>query len=79
MSKNKQQKKKDREKRVAQKKHAATIKRMQAQAAAEAQTSSSKTKKVFSTEPMAKPPAVPKTSYVAANTKSNFTQRRSGS
>ncbi len=72
MAKNKQQKKTERDRRVAQKKHNAALKeRAQEKATKEAKKSVPlKTKHMTS--------AVPKTDYVPANKKSPFTQRRSG-
>ncbi len=73
MAKNKQQKKKERERRVAQKKlAAATRKRVQAKAAKESEKTVSKTKQLMISA------VVPKVDYVPDTKRSPFTQRRSG-
>ena len=72
MAKNKQQKKKERERRVAQKKLAATEKRR-----AQEKTTKESPKTVPERTKLMTA-AVPKTDYVAINKKSSFTQRRSG-
>ena len=73
MAKNKQQKKKERERRVAQKKLAdATRKRAQTKAAKESEKTVSKTKNTMTSA------AIPKIDYVPDNKKNPFTQRRSG-
>ncbi len=76
MAKNKQQKKKERERRVAQKKLAATArKRAQEKTTKEPQkTVPERTKLMMA----AVPKPIPKPDYVATNLKSSFTQRRSG-
>ncbi len=72
MAKNKQQKKKERERRVAQKKLAAQ-KRQREKSAEESETAAAKPKRVFTAQPQ------PKIQKVAANNKkSTFTQRRIG-
>lgn len=72
MAKNKQQKKKERERRVAQKKLAtAARKRAQEKTTKESQKTVPGRTKLMTA-------VVPKTDYVAANKKSSFTQRRSG-
>ncbi len=72
MAKNKQQKKKERERRVAQKKLAAAEKkRVQEKITKESQKTVPERTKLM-TE------AVPKTDFVPTNKKSSFTQRRSG-
>ena len=73
MAKNKQQKKKERERRVAKKKLAtATKKRTQ-------EKTSKETKKTIPERPQTMTVATPKTNYVpTTNKKSPFTQRRSG-
>jgi len=73
MAKNKQQKKKERERRVAQKKLAATIRmRAQAKAAKESEKTVSKTKNLITSM------SVPKNDYVPDTKRNPFTQRRSG-
>ena len=73
MAKNKLQKKKERERRVAQKKlAAATRRRVQTKAAKESEKTVSKTKRLMT------PAAVPKVDYVPDTKKNPFTQRRSG-
>ncbi len=73
MAKNKQQKKKERERRVAQKKHAAAQKRVQDQTATENSNAARKTN-VF-TDSVA---AAPKTNSLSVKTKQPFNYRRSG-
>ncbi|MFQ5732286.1 MAG: hypothetical protein ACE5KM_10065 [Planctomycetaceae bacterium] len=71
MAKNKQQKKKERERRVAKKKLADAQKRARAHSAKETQkTAPERTKFVTA--------AVPKPDYVPTNKKNPFTQRRGG-
>jgi hypothetical protein len=72
MAKNKQQKKKERERRVAQKKHAADQKRVQDQTATESSKASRKTN-IF-TDSL----AVPKTNSLSTKAKQPFNYRRSG-
>ena len=72
MAKNKEQKKKDRERRVAQKKHAAEIKKHAQEKTAKEPASSSLAK------PNLTAAAVPKSNYIPVNKKSPFTQRRGG-
>ena len=73
MAKNKHQKKKERERRVAQKKlAAATRKRAHAKAAKESDKTVSKMKKLMTSA------AVPKIDYVPDTKKNPFTQRHSG-
>ncbi len=72
MAKNKLQKKKERERRVAQKKAAASLKRVQDKSAKEEEKSFPQTKKGYSVETPTKPV------YVDTSKKSPFTQRRSG-
>jgi hypothetical protein len=75
MAKNKQQKKKERERRVAQKKHeAAAQKRAQEKTAEE--NSSAFPKTAGSSFGPSTP--LPKTSFIAANSKKPFNYRRSG-
>jgi hypothetical protein len=71
MSKNKQQKKKERERRVAQKKLADAQKRAQTQAAKKAQAPAPKTNLMI---PSA---ALPKVETFAPNIKTSFARRRS--
>ena len=73
MPKNKLQKKKERERRVAQKKHAAAQERVQEKSEKETETAFPKAKKTFT------PATLPKQDHVATNKKSPFTQRRGGS
>jgi hypothetical protein len=77
MAKNKQQKAKEREKRVAQKKHAEAVKkRTQEKTAKASETTAPQRSKVMG----AAVPAVPtKPSYIPTSTRSPFTQRRGGS
>ncbi len=70
MAKNKDRKKKERERRVAQKKLAASLKR--AKTAKETESTFPKSNKTFT------PGTLQKTTHVATNKKSPFTQRRSG-
>jgi hypothetical protein len=72
MSKNKEQKKKERERRVAQKKHAAALKRAQDKNAGDAAASFPQQNKVTPDN------AISKTPYVSANTKKPFNYRRTG-
>jgi len=72
MAKNKQQKKKERERRVAQKKHVGAQKRDQDQTASENAKAGRKTN--FLTASV----AVPKTNSLSTNTKQPFNYRRSG-
>ncbi len=72
MAKNKQQKKKDREKRVAKKKHEADAKkRTQEKTAKETQKNIPERANLMK-------PAVPKTNNIPTSKKSTFTQRRTG-
>ena len=72
MAKDKQQKKKERDRRVAQKKLTADAKkRTQEKSTKEAQKAAPKKSQVMSG-------AVTKTDYVPTNKKSTFTQRRGG-
>ena len=72
MAKNKLQKKKERERRVAQKKLAATAKkRSQKKPAKEPQKTVPERTKLMTV-------TAPKTNYIPSNKKSPFTQRRSG-
>jgi hypothetical protein len=73
MAKDKQQKKKEREKRVAQKKLAEAEKRAQQKATKDAAQPVPRTKKVMTAA------AAPKPTYTPPNTKSPFTHRRTGS
>ena len=72
MAKDKQQKKKERERRVAQKKHAAAQKRDQDQTASEKSKAGRKTN-IFTASV-----TVPKTNSLSTNTKPSFNHRRSG-
>ncbi len=74
MAKNKQQKQKERERRVAREKLAATQKRAQKKKTTKEtpKTDGARSKKLTSAV------AAPKADYVAANKKSPFTQRRGG-
>jgi hypothetical protein len=72
MAKNKQQKKKERERRVAQKKHAAAQKRISDQTVTDNAKASQKPN-LFTASL-----AVPKTTSVSTKTKQPFNYRRSG-
>lgn len=73
MPKSKQQKQKERERRVAQEKHAAaTQKRTEEKTAHAGKKPLSRTAKVMTAV------ALPKTDYVASKTKTAFTHRRTG-
>lgn len=73
MAKNKEQKKKERERRVAQKKHAAALKRAQEEKTSGQSATSFPQQNKFTPDN-----AAPKTPYVAANTKKPFNYRRTG-
>jgi hypothetical protein len=72
MSKNKEQKKKERERRVAQKKHAAAMKKAQEKTAGDGAAPFPQQNKFTPGD------AAPKTPYVTSNSKKPFNYRRSG-
>ncbi|WP_298862948.1 hypothetical protein [uncultured Gimesia sp.] len=72
MAKNKQQKKKEREKRVAKEKHAASAKKRTQEKTAKASLKPATQRSQIMSA------AVPKAKPVVTNSKSSFTQRRTG-